>query len=226
MSSRVAQASLSIVAIIVGVLLVGQLRSQAPAIELSSLSANELSDLIETLRAGNAQLSAQLSQLRGDVEDYERLAVQGQSQLTLNSEELIRLEAFAGLRAVEGQGIVMDIQARFTPTNVNDLIHELRSAGAEAISIDGVRITASSVAVQGAGAIEIDGEEVGNSLQLIAIGSPDGLAAALERPGGVLAVFEQSIEASYRIEPREYVVVSATERDLAPEAAQPVRPVE
>ena len=36
-------------ALVIGILLVGQLRSQAPAIELSSLSAQELSQLIETL---------------------------------------------------------------------------------------------------------------------------------------------------------------------------------
>lgn len=221
MTRRAAQLSLAIVAVIVGVLLIGQLRSQAPAIALSGLSAQELSDLIGTLRAGNAQLSDALTEVRQQVAEYERLDVTGRSTLALTSEDVIRFSAFAGLMGVEGQGIVMDIEGQFQPTNLNDLIHELRSAGAEAIAIDDVRITASSVPVGGA-AIAIDGVEIGNPFRVTAIGSPDGLKAALERPGGILSLFEHEIQASWSIQPRDRVTVPATQRDLTPQVAQPV----
>jgi uncharacterized protein YlxW (UPF0749 family) len=222
MRRTVAQLSMAIVAIVVGVLLIGQLRSQAPAIALSGLSAQELSDLIGTLRAGNAQLSDALTNVRQQVAEYERLDVAGQSTLTLTREDVIRFSAFAGLLAVEGQGIVMDIQGQFQPTNVNDLIHELRSAGAEAIAIDQVRITASSVAVRGTGTIEIDGVEIGNPFRVTAVGAPDGLQAALERTGGILSLFEHEIDASWAIEQQQNVTVPATVRDLTPQVAEPV----
>jgi uncharacterized protein YlxW (UPF0749 family) len=221
MARGAAQLSLAIVAVIVGVLLIGQLRSQAPAIALSGLSAQELSDLIGTLRAGNAQLSDALSEVRQQVSEYERLDVSGRSTLALTSEDVIRFSAFAGLMSVEGQGIVMDIEGQFQRTNLNDLIHELRSAGAEAIAIDDVRITAGSVPVGGA-VIEIDGVEIGNPFRVTAIGSPDGLTAALERPGGILSLFEHEIRASWSIQPRERLTVPATQRDLTPQVAQPV----
>lgn len=221
MARGAAQLSLAIVAVIVGVLLIGQLRSQAPAIALSGLSAQELSDLIGTLRAGNAQLSDALSEVRQQVSEYERLDVSGRSTLALTSEDVIRFSAFAGLMSVEGQGIVMDIEGQFQRTNLNDLIHELRSAGAEAIAIDDVRITAGSVPVGGA-VIEIDGVEIGNPFRVTAIGSPDGLTAALERPGGILSLFEHEIQASWSIQPRERLTVPATQRDLTPQVAQPV----
>jgi uncharacterized protein YlxW (UPF0749 family) len=222
MTRGAAQLSLAIVAVIVGVLLIGQLRSQAPAIARSGLSAQELSDLIGTLRAGNAQLSDALTEVRQQVSEYERLDVAGRSTLELTSEDVIRFSAFAGLMGVEGQGIVMEIEGQFQPSNVNDLIHELRSAGAEAIAIDDVRITASSVPVLGTGAIEIDGVEIGNAFRVTAIGAPDGLRAALERPGGILSLFEHEIQASFQIEPRDRVTVPATIRDLTPQVAQPV----
>ena len=221
MARGAAQLSLAIVAVIVGVLLIGQLRSQAPAIALSGLSAQELSDLIGTLRAGNAQLSDALSEVRQQVSEYERLDVAGRSTLALTGEDVIRFSAFAGLMSVEGQGIVMDIEGQFQRTNLNDLIHELRSAGAEAIAIDDVRITAGSVPVGGA-VIEIDGVEIGNPFRVTAIGSPDGLTAALERPGGILSLFEHEIRASWSIQPRERLTVPATQRDLTPQVAQPV----
>lgn len=222
MTRLAAQLSLSVVAVIVGVLLIGQLRSQAPAIELSSLTAQELSDLISVLQAGNTQLSNELTAVRQQVEDYERLTVAGESTLTLAREDVVRFSAFAGLTAVEGQGIVMDIEGQFQSTNVNDLIHELRSAGAEAIAIDDIRITARSVPVLGTGAIEIDGVPIGNSFSIRAIGSPDGLKAALERPGGILSLLEQSIAARYSVESTDQVTLPPTERDLTPLVAQPV----
>lgn len=222
MGRRGAQLSLAIVAVVVGTLIVGQLRSQAPAIELSSLSAQELTDLIETLSTTNAQLTAELAELRERVGQYQRDDVEGRSSVTLRQEDIIRLSAFAGLLPVEGQGIEMEIEGDLNEINVMDLIHELRSAGAEAIAIDDVRITASSVAVPGTGGVEIDGVPIRSPLLVRAIGSPDGLAAALERPGGVLSILAVSIGAVYEIEEVEHVVLPATERDLAPQVAQPV----
>ena len=55
MAARIAQLSLFGVALIIGLLLVGQLRSQAGPIELSNLSAQELSELIEQLQAANVE---------------------------------------------------------------------------------------------------------------------------------------------------------------------------
>jgi hypothetical protein len=56
MSGRLAQLSLFVVALLIGVLLVGQLRSQAPAADIRQLSAQELSTLIEQLLDRNREL--------------------------------------------------------------------------------------------------------------------------------------------------------------------------
>jgi uncharacterized protein YlxW (UPF0749 family) len=222
MAARLAQLSLFAVALIIGILLVGQLRSQARPIELSSLSAQELSTLIETLSARNVELNDGLASLREQIREYERAELQGRSVLDLTEENLLGLAAFAGLSGVEGQGIVIEIDGSFDPTAVNDLIYELRNAGAEAIAVDAVRITAGSVAVLGTGAIEIDGVPIGRSFTISAIGSPTGLRAAIERPGGILTLLQQAIDAVFRIEERTSLFVPGTERDLAPQVARPV----
>jgi uncharacterized protein YlxW (UPF0749 family) len=221
MAARLAQVSLFAVALVIGVLLVGQLRSQARPIELSSLSAQELSTLIETLSSLNVQLSDGLADLREQIRDYERAEIEGRSAIEVSEEVLDRLTAFAGLRAVTGQGIVIDIEGSFDPTAVNDLIYELRNAGAEAIAVDDIRITASSVAMLGTGAIEIDGVPIGPSFSISAIGSPDGLRAAIERPGGILTLLQQSIDAVFSVESATNLRIPATERDLTPQVARP-----
>jgi uncharacterized protein YlxW (UPF0749 family) len=222
MAGRIAQLSLFAVALVIGILLVGQLRSQAPAIELSTLSAQELSQLIETLSARNVELGDALSDLREQIRSYELAQVQGQSTLDLTTAELERITAFGGLRAVEGQGVLITMAGPFDATAINDLIYELRGAGADAIAVDDVRITARSVAVLGTGVIEIDGVALGPTVEIRAIGSPDGLESTLRRPGGLLTLLEQSIDAQFQIEQRTDLQLPATRRDLTPAAARPV----
>lgn len=219
MTTRMAQLSLFLVAIIIGVLLVGQLRSQARPLELSGLTAQELSSLIETLSARNVELTDGLADLREQIAEYERREVDGESTLVIGEEALRRIMALGGLAAVEGQGIVLQIEGSFDPPAVNDLIHELRNAGAEAIAVDDIRITARSVAVPGTGAIEIDGVPLDRTLSISAIGSPDSLEAALTRPGGILVLLRQTIDARPIITQRSDLVVPATQRDLTPQAA-------
>jgi uncharacterized protein YlxW (UPF0749 family) len=222
MAARLAQISLFLVALVIGVLLVGQLRSQARPIELSSLSAQELSTLIETLSASNVDLSDGLDSLREQIREYQRAEAEGQSTLDLARQDLDRTAAFGGLGGVRGQGIEIEVEGSFDPTAVNDLIYELRNAGAEAIAVDDIRITAGSVAVLGTGAIEIDGVPIGRAFTITAIGSPEGLQGAIERPGGILTLLQQSIEAAFVVEQDTDLQVPATERDLAPQVARPV----
>jgi len=222
MAARIAQLSLFVVALVIGILLVGQLRSQARPIELSSLSAQELSTLIETLSARNVELSDGLADLREEIRDYDRAELQGQSVRELTEEDLHRLQVFAGMRGIEGQGIVIRIDGSFDPTAVNDLLHELRNAGAEAIAVDDVRIVAGSVAVLGTGAVEIDGVPIGRAFSITAIGSPGGLRSAIERPGGILTLLSQSVNATFAIEERTNLTVPPSRRDLTPQVAQPV----
>ena len=222
MRSRAAQVSLFAVALLIGVLLVGQLRSQARPVELRSMSAQELSALIEALSAQNVRLRDGLAELRDEVRTYEEASTLGESALDVTREELRRITAFGGLAPVEGQGISMRIDGALDDIAVNDLINELRNAGAEAIAVDDIRITAGSVAIIVGGSIVIDGRPIGSSFAIGAIGSPEGLLSALERPGGIVSQLEQSVAATIVVDQSDSIELPATQRDLSPQVAQPV----
>ena len=227
MRSRMSQMSLFCVALLIGMLLVGQLHSQSRPRELSTLSAQELSTLVETLASRNRQLSAGLSDLDEQLRSYSLASTQGASNLTLGTEDLRRIEAFAGTAPVEGQGIIVKIDGSLDAIAVNDVINELRNAGAEAVAIDDVRITARSVAVQGSRSIQIDGVPIGQSFTVLAIGSPDGLLAALQRPGGIIAQLKQFASASIDVQQRsaasgDTLRLPATRRNLTPTVARPI----
>jgi uncharacterized protein YlxW (UPF0749 family) len=78
------------------------------------------------------------------------------------------------------------------------------------------------VAVQGPISLLVDGVEVGQHFILRAIGSPQGLQSAIERPGGIVAQLEQFIQASIVVTPSDDISLPATGVDLAPSVAQPV----
>lgn len=222
MRSGIAQASLFAVAMLIGLLGVAQLNSQARPIEISRLSAPELSTLIETLTARNRELRAGLADIREQLRQYEVSGPQGESALQVSREDLRRITAFGGLAAVDGQGIVMDVDGNLDAIALNDLVNELRNAGAEAIAVDGVRITARSVAIEGPRAIELDGIEVGERFTLRAVGSPDGLLGAIERPGGIISQLELFIKATIQIRQAESLALPATTLSLEPVVGKPV----
>jgi uncharacterized protein YlxW (UPF0749 family) len=222
MRSTIAQVSLAIFALVIGVVLVAQFRSQSRPTELSSLPVAELSTRIQTVSEGNAQIRAALAQQRDLLAEYRAAGAQGFSALDVSREELRRIRAYSGLSAVEGQGIIVRVSGSLDAIAVNDLINELRNAGAEALAVDDTRITASSVVVQGARALEIDGADVDRTFTILAIGDPDGLIAALERPGGIVTQLEQFVSATITISPAATLQVPATARNLAPEAATSV----
>ena len=72
------------------------------------------------------------------------------------------------------------------------------------------------------GAIEIDGVALGHAITISAIGSPPGLRSAIERPGGILTLLQQSIDAVFTVDERTNLVVPGTRRDLTPQVARSV----
>lgn len=221
MKSGISQVTLFVVAMLIGLLAVGQLNSRARPIEISSLSAQELSTLIETLTARNRELRTGLADIREQVRQYEVSGPQSESALQVSREDLRRITAFGGLAPVNGQGIVMNIDGDLDAIAFNDLVNELRNAGAEAIAVDDVRVTARSVAIQGPRSLEVDGVQVGRRFTLRAIGSPDGLLGAMERPGGIISQLKLFISATIQIRQTESIEVPASGVSLLPEIGTP-----
>ena len=219
-----AQLSLAAVAFLLGMLLVVQLLAHTRPSEVTGMSAQELSELIETLSSANAQLRVAVADLRNQARDYAAAEAQGESLREVGLADLERVTAFAGQAAVRGQGISMEVSGGIDAVGLNDLINELRNAGAEAIAVEEVRITARSVAVANddGGGIRIDGAEIATPLTIRAIGHPEGLIAALQRPGGIVAQLEQFIRATIVLRAEERMELPATALDLVPGIAAPI----
>lgn len=75
-------------------------------------------------------------------------------------------------------------------TDLLTLVNELKNAGAEAISINGERITNSTSITCDGNVILINGNKVSSPFEIKVIGSQEALLGAIQRPGGFLEELE------------------------------------
>ena len=131
--------------------------------------------------------------------------------------ELARVRAYAGLDPVVGSGVAVTISGPIDAAGIEDLINELRNAGAEAISIAGVRDVPGVVATDRAGEVALDGTVLRGPVELAAIGAPDKLTGSLTRSGGVIAQLAATQpDVLVIVTPMDRLELPATDRTLVP----------
>ena len=145
------QLTIAAVAAILGVLVVIQLRSQAGPNGLAQLSSQDLTVLVANLNARNDQLRRETSLLEGELETLQVNRSRGDVSVDEITADLRRVRAYAGLDPVGGPGVTISIRGPIDGPGVEELINELRNAGAEAIAAGSVRVVTGVVVIGRAG---------------------------------------------------------------------------
>lgn len=196
-----------VVCVVVGFLLAAQLRSVKLAGAADATNASRLETLQNLYNEVVDQkdgLADQVKQLQGEMELYREQAASGEAGSQALKAELEQLEITAGLTDVEGPGVTIILedssQANVTGNEADYLIHdndllsvinELRSAGAEAISLNGERILATSEVRCTGAVVTVNGRRYAAPYVVFAIGDPDTLYSALTMRNGVVDVLSQ-----------------------------------
>ena len=195
------------VCVVVGFLLAAQLRGVQLAGAADATNASQLetlqslyNDVVEE-RDG---LTEQVGQLQSELELYRQQAASGDEGSEALKTELEQMEITAGLTDVEGPGVTVVLedstQANVTGDEADYLIHdndilsvinELRSAGAEAISLNGERILATSEVRCTGAVVTVNGRRYAAPYVIFAIGDPDTLYSALTMRNGVVDILSQ-----------------------------------
>jgi uncharacterized protein YlxW (UPF0749 family) len=130
----------------------------------------------------------------------------------------------AGTLAAQGPGVELVIREpdeRLDALLLVNVLEELRNAGAEAIQLGDVRITASSYIVDTAEGVEVDGTRMTAPYRWVAIGDPDTIIPALQMPGGAFASI-RAASGTAAAQALDEAVVSAVREAAVPEHATPV----
>lgn len=222
MRSRSAQISVSVVAFLLGLLVVAQLRTQAGAAGLEARSAQELTVLVANLTTRNDQLRREVASLEREASDLSQAADRGESSVDRLRADLARIRLWAGLDPVVGPGVRITVAGPIPGSAVEDLLNELRNAGAEAIAVGGVRIVPGSVVAGPAGALSVENTALADPFEIEAIGSPETLTGSLTRAGGIVAQLSVRFpDTAVTVTPIERLRLPATDRDLRPRHGTP-----
>ena len=216
------QLAVAAVALVLGLLVVVQVRAQAGGAGLAQLSSQDLTVLVANLNARNDQLRREISSLEDELVALNQNHARGEASVDELRADLRRVRAYAGLDPVGGPGVTISISGPIDGSGVEELINELRNAGAEAIGAGTVRIV-NGVVVSGApGSAAIGGAQLGPVFELSAIGAPDKLTGSLTRSGGVIAQLAATEpDVTVTVTPVDRIELPATTRTLVPAHGQP-----
>jgi uncharacterized protein YlxW (UPF0749 family) len=205
------------VACVLGLLVVVQIRAQAGGDRLASMSAQDLTFLVANLNAGNDDLRAEIAKLQRQLDQLELGGSRGATSVTDIRSDLDRIRAWSGLDPVAGDGIEITVTGPIAGPAIEDLINELRNAGAEAIAIGGVRIVAETVVGGVPGAASVDDTALSDPFTIQAIGTQESMTGSLTRAGGIIAQFAATYpDTTVDVAPKESMLLPATTRDLLP----------
>ncbi len=222
MRSSRSQIALAIVALLLGFLVVTQVRSQAGGTGLEDRSAQDLTLLVANLNTRNDQLRAEVADLGIQLDSIRAAQARGDTSAGQLRADLLRIRIWSGVDAADGQGVRVVLRGPVTALVLEDLLNELRNAGAEAISVGGVRVVPATIAGGAPGTLSVEDSALADPLEVLAIGNSATMTGTLTRAGGLVAQ-ELATNPGIAIEvtPADRIHVPATTRDLTPRIARP-----
>ncbi|MDH4140607.1 MAG: DUF881 domain-containing protein [Coriobacteriia bacterium] len=186
-------ASLAVGLLLVGFLLVAQWRgNQSFTREIERQSDQDLAIIIQEITGVNVGLRDEVMRLEVRILDAERETKDTSELLNEAAEELDALKLMTGLDPAVGPGVLVRIEDPEHVLLAQDfvaLVHELRAGGAEAISVNGRRVTATSGFSEADGHVVLDGMRLTGGYVVEAIGDAGSLEQALTMPGGLESRF-------------------------------------
>ena len=214
--------TVSLVLMLLGFLVVVQLRLQAVNPGLAGLSAQDLTVLVANLTTRNNQLRDEIATLERQRDSVSAAIDRGDTSAVQIRTDLGRIKGWSGTLAVTGPGVRILVEGPIAGDGVSQLINELRNAGAEGISIGGIRDVPGVVATGPADALTVNGVTPPEPLEILAVGQPETLTGSLTRAGGPIAQLAARFpDTTVTVFALDGVTLPATERILSPILGKP-----
>jgi uncharacterized protein YlxW (UPF0749 family) len=217
--------------VIVGVLLavlgfaaITQVRTNNTDNTYAGYREQDLVDVLSGLAGTSQRAQNEINRLEASRRQLEQNRQAQSAALAAAEKQSEELSILAGLVPVTGPGIRLTVTEGPRPVDVDavlDTIEELRSAGAEAMQVNGkVRLVAQSAVEPAAGGLRIDGTLVTSPYVFDVIGDPHTLSGALQLVDGPIAQFKDD-GATVDLEERDSLDITAVRQPSNPQYAQP-----
>lgn len=214
MNKRLSKISVAVVCVIFGFLLSYQIK----VLHINKMQSGtkkqnaEISLEIEQLQKQKEELKKKIDSLQSKIAQYEQAAASKDERSKMLLEDLKKMRILNGATKVKGEGLIIRISPKsnifgsayegqpITDSNLLAIVNELYSVGAEAISINGIRITARSGIRTASNSIIISNEKISYNkpVEIKAIGNKDLLEAALNFPGNIPNTLYQNCDIDWK----------------------------
>jgi uncharacterized protein YlxW (UPF0749 family) len=205
------QVTLGLALLGLGFLIAAQLASERPRIRYTTQERAPLIEIALDLQEEQEALSARVLQLRADIQELEQAGQGANATLRDLNEHLEQARLAAGLIPLRGTGFVFQLEDSVEPPGVDEspldylvsardlrtMVEELWLAGAEAIAINGERITPTTAIIDIGGVVLANSAYLAPPYQVTAIG-PDELYERLTASAG-FADFVRARQEGYGI---------------------------
>ncbi|MBQ5681945.1 MAG: DUF881 domain-containing protein [Peptococcaceae bacterium] len=176
--------------VLLGILISTQIQTQSRLMsDLSMQSTSDLSIMLKNLTDKRWLLTEELEEAEQNLLTYQNDYSNDTALISSVENELNRLQMISGTSAVKGPGISITVDGYMLATDLVVVINELWAAGAEAITINDCRITATSgisyVDTMEKTYLTCDGTVIQEPYEIRALGNSSILEKSLTMPGGI-----------------------------------------
>jgi len=217
------QVSVALVCIILGILIAVQFQTQKSISEaVPTRRVEELASMLQEAKAYQNALDQEEDRLQKQLTQISLGGQQGNNKVV--KEEIRQIKVLAGLTEVQGPGVTVildDSQKAPKPgedpnlyiihnEDILKVVNELWAAGAEAMAVNGQRLTATSEITCAGPTISINQTRLAPPYVITVIGDPNTLNAAFHLRGGIfeaLSYFAKQYGIQVKIEKKEKVVL-------------------
>jgi uncharacterized protein YlxW (UPF0749 family) len=195
------------VALATGFLVAGQVKAQLlnPSNQVARYQA--LIRSVQDLETANESSRAKIAALRSDINALEAAAAQQSATTQALQNQVADLRAHAGLTAVHGPGVELDlgngipgpdqggqIGYLINYQDVQDVVNLLFAHGAEGVSVSGRRITPLSAFSGSAGQVVIDqGPPLTAPIKVLAVGDRNQMLTAVQDPSALPDIRDREV---------------------------------
>ena len=191
------QVTLGFALLALGFLIAAQLAAEGPRIRYTTQERSTLAETALALQSQQAALKSRIVALRKQIQDIEQQGTGSAAAVRDLNARLDQARIAAGLIPLTGTGIVLKLEDSSQPVppdgnesdylagaaDLRTVVALLWQSGAEAIAINGERITTSTAIIDIGGSVLVNAAYIAGPYQIAAIGPKDLFARLSAAPG-------------------------------------------
>jgi uncharacterized protein YlxW (UPF0749 family) len=181
------QITLGVALLALGFLIAAQLASEGPRIRYTTQERSPLVETVNGLQAQQQGLKDRILALRTQIQAAEQRGQGSAAVIRQINDDLQKARIAGGLVPLEGSGVVFQLEDSVKPAlpgrnnddyrvsarDIRTVVEELWLAGADAVSVNGERLTVSTAILDIGPSVLVNSAFLGQPYQVSAIGPPD-----------------------------------------------------